>query len=133
MNEKMDNCSQILQQFPTLDASSSSDQFGGTDPFKVKANFDIPIFKDQINVDALEKWLNLVEGYFSIHNFYNREKKRVHPLKLSLISRIGERITTSKGPQSKSQCLQSYPLGDALSLMLLRNNITLFKATITST
>jgi hypothetical protein len=25
-------------------------------------------------VDALEKWLNLLEGYFSIHNFSNREK-----------------------------------------------------------
>jgi hypothetical protein len=25
-------------------------------------------------VNALEKWLNILEGYFSIHNFFNREK-----------------------------------------------------------
>jgi hypothetical protein len=25
-------------------------------------------------VDALEKWLNLIEGYFSVHNFSDREK-----------------------------------------------------------
>jgi hypothetical protein len=24
-------------------------------------------------VDALDKWLNLLEGYFSVHNFYDRE------------------------------------------------------------
>jgi hypothetical protein len=25
-------------------------------------------------VDALKKWLNLLEGYFSVHNFFDREK-----------------------------------------------------------
>ena len=25
-------------------------------------------------MDALEKWLNLLEGYFSVHNFSDREK-----------------------------------------------------------
>jgi hypothetical protein len=25
-------------------------------------------------VDALEKWLNLLEGYFFVHNFFDREK-----------------------------------------------------------
>ena len=24
-------------------------------------------------MDAVDKWLNLVEGYFSVHNFSNRE------------------------------------------------------------
>jgi hypothetical protein len=48
--------------------------FGGTSPFKVQVNFDIPIFEGQIDVDALEKWLNLLEGYFSVHNFSDREK-----------------------------------------------------------
>jgi hypothetical protein len=43
--------------------SSSSDHFGGTPPFKVEVNFDIPIFEVQIDADALEKWLNLLEGY----------------------------------------------------------------------
>jgi hypothetical protein len=50
------------------------DHFGGTSPFKVQVNFDIPVFEGQIDVDALEKWLNLLEGYFSVHNFSDREK-----------------------------------------------------------
>jgi hypothetical protein len=41
--------------------------------FKVQVNFDIPIFESQIDADALEKWLNLLEGYFSIQNFSNKE------------------------------------------------------------
>jgi hypothetical protein len=43
-------------------------------PFKVQINFDIPIFEGQIDADVVDKWLNLLEGYFSIHNFSNREK-----------------------------------------------------------
>jgi hypothetical protein len=48
--------------------------FGSTSPFKVQVNFDIPIFEGQIDADALEKWLNLLEGYFFVHNFSDREK-----------------------------------------------------------
>jgi hypothetical protein len=51
----------------------ASNHFGGTNPFKVQINFDIPVFEGQIDVDALEKWLNLLEGYFSVHNFFDRE------------------------------------------------------------
>jgi hypothetical protein len=67
----MDSFAQILQQLPTSDASSSS---GGAAPFKVQINFDIPIFEGQIDTDVVGKWLNLLEGYFSVHNFSNREK-----------------------------------------------------------
>jgi hypothetical protein len=71
----MENFSHILQRLSiTTGASSSSDHFGGTSPFKVQVNFDIPIFEGQIDADALEKWLNLLEGYFSVHNFSDREK-----------------------------------------------------------
>jgi hypothetical protein len=66
----MDSFAQILRWLPTTDPSYLS---GGTDPFKVKINFDIPIFEGQIDTDDLEKWLNLLEGYFSVHNFSNRE------------------------------------------------------------
>jgi hypothetical protein len=69
-NEMMDSFTQILRQLPTGDASSSS---GGATPFKVQINFDIPIFEGQIDTDVVDKWLNLLEGYFSIHNFSNRE------------------------------------------------------------
>ena len=70
-NEMMDGFAQILRQLPTSNASSSS---GGATLFKVQIKFDIPIFKGHIDLDVVDKWLNLLEGYFSIHNFSNREK-----------------------------------------------------------
>ena len=71
----MDNFSHILQRLPIASgASSSSDHFGGTSPFKVQVNFDIPVFEGQIDAEALDKWLNLLEGYFSVHNFSDKEK-----------------------------------------------------------
>jgi hypothetical protein len=66
----MDSFAQILQQLPTSDTSSSN---GGATPFKVKINFNIPIFEGHIDTDAVEKWLNLLEGYFFVHNFSNGE------------------------------------------------------------
>ena len=54
-------------------ASTSSGHFGSATPFKVQVNFDILVFEDQIDVDTLEKWVNILEGYFSIYNFSNRE------------------------------------------------------------
>jgi hypothetical protein len=46
--------------------SLTSNHFGCATSFKVKVNFDIPLFEGQIDVDALEKWLSLLEGYYSI-------------------------------------------------------------------
>lgn len=59
---------------PIDDESSPSGHFGGITPFKVQVNFDIPIFEGQIDVDAIENWLNLLECYFSVHSFSNRGK-----------------------------------------------------------
>jgi hypothetical protein len=74
-DEMMENFSHILQRLPIASgASSSRNHFGGTSPFKVQVNFDIPIFEGQIDADALDKWLNLLEGYFSVHNFSDKEK-----------------------------------------------------------
>ena len=70
-NEMMDSFMKILRWLPTGDASSSS---GGAAPFKVQINFDISIFEGQIDADVVDKWLNLLEGYFFVHNFSNREK-----------------------------------------------------------
>jgi hypothetical protein len=73
-DEMMKNFSHILQRLLIAkDTSSSSGHFGGTSPFKVQVNFDIPIFEGQIDADALEKWLNMLEGYFYVHNFSDRE------------------------------------------------------------
>jgi hypothetical protein len=70
-NEMMDSFAQILRRLPTGNTSSSS---GGAAPFKVQINFDIPIFEGQIDADVVDKWLYLLEGYFFVHNFSNREK-----------------------------------------------------------
>ena len=73
-DEMMENFSHILQRLSIASsASSSSGHFGGTSPFKVQVNFDIHVFEGQIDADALEKWLTLLEGYLSIHNFSYRE------------------------------------------------------------
>ena len=70
-NAMMDSFVKILLRLPIGDASSSS---GGSSPFKVQINFDIPIFEGHIYADVVDKWLNLLEGYFSVHNLLNREK-----------------------------------------------------------
>jgi hypothetical protein len=68
-NEMMDNFSQILRWLPTSDASTSS---GCSSPFKVHIEFDIPIFEGQIDAYSVYKWLNLLEGYFSVQTFFDR-------------------------------------------------------------
>ena len=74
-DEMMDNFSHILQCLSiAIGASSSSSHFGGTSHFKVQVNFDIPVFEGQIDAEALDKWLNLLEGYFSIQKKFDREK-----------------------------------------------------------
>jgi hypothetical protein len=71
----MENFSLFLQcLLITIGVSSSSEQFGGTSPFKVQVNFYISVFEGKIDMDALEKWLNLLEGYFFVHNFSSGEK-----------------------------------------------------------
>jgi hypothetical protein len=73
-NAMMDNFAQILQRIPTGGASTSRSHSGGATPFKVQINFDIPIFDSQIDAYVVYRWLNLLEGYFSVHDFSNREK-----------------------------------------------------------
>jgi hypothetical protein len=68
-NAMIDNFSQILQRFPTGSASKSNNHSGGATPFKVQVNFDIPIFEGQIDAHVIDRWLNLLEGYFSVHDF----------------------------------------------------------------
>jgi hypothetical protein len=77
-NEMMDSFVEILWRLPTGDTSSSN---RGATPFKVKINFDIHIFEGHIDIDVVDKWLNLLEGYFSVHNFSNKEKITFAPLK----------------------------------------------------
>ena len=73
-NMMIDSFSQILQRLPTDGAFASSSHSGGATPFKVQVNFHFPIFEGQIDVDAIDIWLNLLERYFSVHDFPDREK-----------------------------------------------------------
>jgi hypothetical protein len=74
-DEMMENFSHILQCLLIATCTySSRNHFRGTSPFKIQVNFDIPIFEGQIDASSLEKWLNLQEGYFSVHNFFDKEK-----------------------------------------------------------
>jgi hypothetical protein len=66
----MENFAQILQRLSTSDASTSS---GRATPFKLQINFDIPISEGQIDVDVIDKWLNLLEGYFFPQLFRQRK------------------------------------------------------------
>jgi hypothetical protein len=70
----MENYAHILQCMSIkIGMYSSRIHFGSTSPFKVQVNFDVPMFERQIDANALEKWLNFLEGYFSVHNFSERE------------------------------------------------------------
>ena len=73
MSAIMDNFAQILQRLPTYGAFASKSHSGGATLFKVHVKFDIPIFEGKIDADAVDRWLNLLEGYFSVHDFSDRE------------------------------------------------------------
>jgi hypothetical protein len=70
-NTMMGNFSQILQRLPTRSTSTSNNHSRGATPFKLQVNFDIPIFEGQIDVDVIYRWLNMLEGYFSVHEFFD--------------------------------------------------------------
>jgi hypothetical protein len=70
MNKMMENFAQILQWLPTGEAYSSS---GYATPFNLQVNFDLPLFEGMIDVDVVDKWFNMLKGYFSVHNFSDRE------------------------------------------------------------
>jgi hypothetical protein len=74
-NEMMDNFIQILQRLPMVatEESSTSNHFASATPFKVQFNFDIPLFEGQIDANALEKWFNLLEGYYSVQKKFDSE------------------------------------------------------------
>jgi hypothetical protein len=111
-DKMMENFSHILQRLSiTTEHISSRDHFGGTSPFKVQVNFDIPIFEGQIDAYALDKWLNLLEGYFSIHNFSTEKISPSHSLRLSPMSNIGGKLTGRKVPQRSLEYMGPSPLG----------------------
>lgn len=80
----MDSFAQIPQWLPKGNATTSSSYYGNATPFKVEVKFEIPIFECQIDVDIIDKWINLLEGYFSFPDFFSREKLTFTLLKATL-------------------------------------------------
>ena len=68
-NMMMYKFSQIIRRFPIGSASESNNDSRCATPFKVQVNFDIPVFEGHIDVGVIDRWLNLLEGYFLIHDF----------------------------------------------------------------
>jgi hypothetical protein len=62
-------------------------------------------------VDALDKWLNLLEGYFFVHNFYDKENITFTLPKALPVSKIGGKLTGRKAPQRIMEYMGSSPLG----------------------
>jgi hypothetical protein len=58
----------------TVDTSLTSNHFRHVTPFKVQVNFDIHLFEGKIDAKAIEKWINLLEGYYSTQKNSNSEK-----------------------------------------------------------
>jgi hypothetical protein len=65
-------------------------------PFKVQVNFDIPLFEVLIDAYVVDKWLNLLEGYFSVHIFSDREKSHFHSSSLFPVLNTGGILTLRK-------------------------------------
>ena len=126
------NFSQILQPLLTGDASASISHSGGATPFKVQVNFDIPIFGYQIDADVVDRWLNLLEGYFSVHDFSNRENITFALLKAAPHVKDWWETYCERKDERKPLFSQRNPLG-ICSEMESRKNITLWGAMMIST
>jgi len=65
-------------------------------PFKVHVSFNIPIFEGQIGADPIDKWLDLLEGYFSVHDFPVRKRLPFHFSKSPPTSRTSGKPTVRR-------------------------------------
>ena len=92
-DEMMESFSHILQCMSIAVVTSlSSSHFRSTSPFKVQVDFYIFVFEGQIDVEALDKWLNLLEGYFFVHKFSDKEKINISPMSNIGWKLIGRRV-----------------------------------------
>jgi hypothetical protein len=81
----MDNFTYILQLLPTIAKTPSTcNHFRGARSFRVQVKFYIPLFDGKIDGDTLDKWLNLLEGYYSTKKNLNIENITFAPLKALL-------------------------------------------------
>jgi hypothetical protein len=101
-------------------------------PFKIQVSFDIPVVEGQIDADALEKWLNLLEGYFFVHNFSDREKITFALLKALPHVKHWWETYWEQNSTEESRIFGAEPIWDFL-WMRSRRNITLWETMMTCT
>jgi hypothetical protein len=88
--------------------------------------------KELIDVDVVDKWLNLLEGYFSVHNFFDREKITFALLKV--IPHVKYWWDTySEQRAMEESAIFVVPLHGIPSGIPLKNNTTLLEAMRKST
>ena len=63
------------------------------------------MFEGQIYEDVVYRWLNLLEGYFLVHDFSNWEKITFALLKAAPMSRTGGKPTVTKGREGNLSIL----------------------------
>jgi hypothetical protein len=115
-NEMMDNFAQILRRLPMVvtEASLTRIHFASVTPFKVQVNFDIPLFEGQIDADALEKWLNLLEGYYSVQKIFSTVKRSPsRSLNPFPMSELGGKVTGRGTPVDESTLFGREPTWEA--------------------
>jgi hypothetical protein len=120
------------KEVPRGNASTSNSYSRNATPFKVQVNFEIPIFEGHIEVDIVDKWLNLLEGYFSVHDFSSREKIIFTLPKATPHVKDWGKPTTSRRMKVPAHYFHSHPL-EIPSEMPSRNSTTLSKAMRTNT
>ena len=88
-----------------------SSQFRDATPFKVHVNFDIPLFEGKIDVDSLDNWLNVLEGYLFVHNFSDRKKITFYLLKVVPHVQNWQGTYWEKNSSDEYECFRKIPLG----------------------
>jgi hypothetical protein len=109
-NKMMDKFYQILRCLPmATEASLINNHFICVMPFKV--NCDISLFEGQIDANSLEKWLNILEGYYSIQKFSDDENITFSLLNLFPMLDLGGKVTRRGTPWMNLCHLGDNPLG----------------------
>ena len=81
----------------------------GFNPIIIRMLFAVTSF--QQDADALDKWLNMLEGYFFVHQFSDRENITFTLLKYVPMSNISGKLIGSKVQQKSLEYMGSIPLG----------------------
>lgn len=95
--------------------------------FKVQVNFYIAIFEDQLDEDVIDKWLNMLEGYFLFIIFPTQKIFLLLFSNPPAMFRTGGKAIVSRRMKLCSHYFQSHLLGIHCGTPL-KSSTTLFGA-----